>query len=45
MTWHPIGPGDSEIWIETEEDREEPDLDLIIETEEEVENEIDKENE
>ena len=38
MTWHPIGPGDSNIWIETEEDRENPNPDRVIEMEEEVEN-------
>ena len=46
MTWHPIGSGDSEIWIDTEEDRENKEEieEIIIETEQEVENESDKEN-
>ena len=35
MTWHLIGPGDIEIWIETEEDKE---------NKQETENESDKEN-
>lgn len=44
--WTPIGPGDSEVWIETQEDRENPEetQETIIETEVDVENETEKEN-
>ena len=46
MTWHSIGLGDDEVWIETEEDIENPEehQDKTIETEEEIENETDKED-
>ena len=45
MTWHPIGPGDSEVWIEAEEDKEnKQETEEIIETEQETENESEKEN-
>ena len=45
MAWYPIGPGDPDsIWIETEEIKENPEPDVVVETEEEIEKEIDKEN-
>ena len=45
MGWHPLGPGDDEIWIETEEDKEtEQEVEQQMELEFDVENEIDKEN-
>jgi len=45
MAWVPIGPGDDCIWIEYPEEKDpEEDPDTIIETEEEIENESNKEN-
>ena len=37
-SWHPLGPGDDEVWIETEEEKENRE-------EVEIETETDKENE
>ena len=44
--WLPIGLGDDEIWIETEEDKENPEEieEQEIEEEYDIENEINEEN-
>lgn len=44
--WYPIGPGDAEVWIGDESDKEtEQKIEEEVQTEQDIENETDVENE